>query len=92
MSAMMIATTALLIASATSHGSSGSGGDCPISSYGATCLIVFCAMLLAGTAALIAAMTRDIFSKWSDRWFFTAIVLWVLSVVPITVGMIHDCQ
>lgn len=89
--AVMIATTAAIIA-ASSASHSGGGGDCPISSYGAACLTVFCALMLAGTAALIAAMTRDIFSKWSDRWFFTAIALWVLSVVPITVGMIHDCQ
>ncbi|AHZ94993.1 hypothetical protein HOR78_gp14 [Pseudomonas phage KNP] len=89
--AVMIATTAAVIA-ASSASHSGGGDSCPISDFGSTCLIIFLAMCVLSGLSLVAAMTRHWSSKWSDRWFFTAILLAIFSIVPVTVGMIHDCQ
>ncbi|QNJ57448.1 membrane protein [Pseudomonas phage Waldo5] len=62
-----------------------------MSDFGAACLALsLVSMVLAG-ASLIAAMTRSWYSKWTDRWFIAFIVFACLTLVPITVGMIHDC-
>ncbi|QHB47928.1 hypothetical protein [Pseudomonas phage phiPstEGF] len=90
--AVMIATTAAVIAASSASHSGGGGDSCPISDFGSTCLIIFLAMCVLSGLSLVAAMTRHWSSKWSDRWFFTAILLAIFSIVPVTVGMIHDCQ
>lgn len=49
------------------------------------------ALVILAVVSFVIAMTRDWLSKWSDRWFFTAVALTCLAMVPIVVGMIHDC-
>lgn len=92
MSAMMIATTALIIASTAHNSGSGGGSNCPVSDFGGMCVGIFFLMMILSGASLVAAFTRNWDSKWGDRWFFASIVILILSFVPITVGLIHDCQ
>lgn len=89
MSTMMLATSAMLIASASSsHG----GGSCPVSSFGVVCLIILCVLTALSIVTLILACTRHWASKWGDRWLFITLALWFSTFIPMLVGMIHDCQ
>lgn len=93
MSAMMIASTALLIAATANHGgASGGGASCPVSSFGVACLIAVGVMMGLAMVSFVLGMTRDYFSKWFVRWFCVSAVLTIGTLVPIIAGMIHDCH
>lgn len=89
MSALLIASAALLAVSASS---SGGDGSCPVSDFGGVMIALFVLLFTLGVVPMIWAFCLDCFSKWWDRLMYTGFILWGLSVVPLVVGLIHDCQ
>ena len=90
MTALLIASTALLVASASSNGSGSL--DCPVSNFGAGCLVVTLLMWIIGIALGVSGALCKYDSKWPDKLFLSAIVLLCVSIIPLTVALIHDCQ
>ena len=90
MSAILIATSAALIASSASH-QSGGGASCQVSDFGSVCLALALVFVILAGVSIITALTRSWNSKWADRWFIAFVVFACLTLVPIVVGMIHDC-
>lgn len=88
---MVMLTTAVAISAMNSSQASGGSGSCPVSDFGATCLIIFGALIATSAVTLILAFTRNWSSKWGDRWLLASVALWVASLIPIVVGLVHDC-
>ena len=87
MSAILIATSAALIASSASgsHGSS-----LPMTHTGSLLAISAMVLMVIAFAFFVAAMTRSFYSKWECRFATAAAVLMVLGVASLVAGLIHD--
>lgn len=86
---MTMVTTALAISAVAS--SQSGGGGCPVSDYGRVCLGIFGAMMVLAVILMIIGATADFVSKRFDWCMGGAFALLAFSIIPIVVGMIHDC-
>ena len=86
MSALLIASSALLIASASSN--SVHGPSCPIHSYWA--LWVSLSFLVSGLLCLVPAFRVSNLDA-STRWMYDYVACWALALVFLITGMVIDC-
>lgn len=91
MSAAMIATTALIIASTAHNSGSGGGSSCPVSDFGYICLATFLVLMVLSFVSIGLAAMSDWSSKRSDYFAGSCVVFMFLAVAAIVVGMVHDC-
>lgn len=87
MSAILIATSAALIASSAASGSHGS--SIPMTHTGELLAINALVMMVIALCFLFAAMTRS-FSKWEGRFATAAAVFGIIGVASLVAGLIHD--
>lgn len=89
MSALIIASSALLIASASSHASGGlHGTSCPVHTLWA--LWGFLGFLVLGFLCLVPAFTVSDY-RISTRWMYGFITCLVIALIFAAVGMVIDC-
>lgn len=88
---MTMITTAVVLASAASVEASSGGVDCPLSDFGGYCLLTFGVMMILAVVSLILGATAGYTSKRFEWGIGSSIVLLIGSMIPIMVGMIHDC-
>ena len=91
MTAMMIATTALIIAASSSHNSGNvSGPDVPLTEFGSACLFVsFACMALALLFGTFGISTNN--HERSNKLMIAFIWAICIGLVAAIVGVAHDC-